>query len=403
MEKALIANLPVEKALAFANLQKNIYRTVSLLVLIAISSAVLFASLILSSKLKAGIAALRSQLGADLLVVPEGYEKGAEAVLLSGDANYFYMEKTVLDSVRKIEGVEQASSQFYLTSLSESCCDFPIQIIGFDPESDFTVQNWSKKRLSGTLQDEYILAGANLSLTKGKVKLFGTEYKVTAKLLKNGTGMDNTIFCDSRTLKQMFQDAKQKGFAFISNGDTENRISTVLVKLSPGSHPDSVTLRIKNAISNVQVISGEQFLKTFSKKLSYFLLFFNIIAILILIITVFALAIVFSLLINERKREFSILRVLGANRKTLQKILLLEAGLLGTGGSILGISLSSLLIFPFFTLISEKISLPFGALSFAQTVIFGIFTFSLCVFSVIFSAINGAIRLGKVEPYGGAK
>ncbi|MBQ2530211.1 MAG: ABC transporter permease, partial [Treponema sp.] len=118
MEKTLVENLSLEKSLALSNLSKKAYRTLAIGLLVAFSSAVLFASLVLGAGLKSGIRGLRSRLGADLLVVPEGYESGAESVLLTGEPNYFYMDRSVLDSVRRMAGIEKASPQFYLTSLS---------------------------------------------------------------------------------------------------------------------------------------------------------------------------------------------------------------------------------------------------------------------------------------------
>lgn len=371
--------------------------------LIALSSAVLFASLVLSQSLKSGIAGLRSRMGADLLVVPEGYEKGAENILLSGEPNYFYMERKVLDSVRAVEGVENASGQFYLTSLSESCCDFPIQIIGFEPESDFVIQNWAKSRVKTGTNEDFLLSGSNVNLTKGSVKFFGNEHKISARLSKSGTGMDNVIFCDFASLERIFEDASSRGFGFISDGDTKNKLSTVLVKISPDSSADAVALRIKKVLPGVHVIVGEKFIRNFSEKLSAIFVFLYSISILLFLITIISLALVFSITINERRREFSILRVLGANRSLLCSVLFWEAEILGAGGSILGIGLSALIVIPFNALIAEKLGLPFamsgpgGILTFAGVV------FVVTVLSCLISAANGAVRVSKIEPYGDVK
>ncbi|WP_294429429.1 FtsX-like permease family protein [uncultured Treponema sp.] len=404
MEKTLIEKLPEGFSLALSNLSKKIYRTVSLIFLAAISSAVLFASLILSSSLKSGITGLRSRLGADLLVVPEGYEQGAENVLLTGEPNYFYMDKSVLESIRGLEGIENATAQFYLTSLAESCCDFPIQIIGFDRKSDFIVQNWARTKLGeNSSTEDFLLSGSNVSLTHGKVKFFGEEHTISGRLSKSGTGMDNTIFCDLESLQKIFESAKSKGFGFISDGDTKNKISTVLIKVSDGSSTDSVALRIKNAVKGIQVLTGEKFLKSFSERISSFLVFFYSISALVLLISIFSLGIVFSLTINERQREFSILRVLGANRRQLRQILLAEAAFLGGSGAVTGIALSALIVIPFNAIIAEKISLPFAMSSAGEILIFALLTFALCTASSVFAALNGAFRISKIEPYGGIK
>lgn len=403
MEKTLILRSAVEKSLALSNLSRKAYRTVLTATLIALSSAVLFASLVLSQSLKSGIAGLRSRMGADLLVVPEGYEKGAENILLSGEPNYFYMERNVLDSVRAIEGVEKASGQFYLTSLSESCCDFPIQIIGFEPESDFVIQNWAKSRVKTGTNEEFLLSGSNVNLTKGSVKFFGNEHKISTRLSKSGTGMDNVIFCDFASLERIFEDASSRGFGFISDGDTKNKLSTVLVKISPDSSADAVALRIKKVLPGVHVIVGEKFIRNFSEKLSAIFVFLYSISILLFLVTIISLALVFSITINERRREFSILRVLGANRSLLCSVLFWEAGILGAGGSILGIGLSALIVIPFNALIAGKLGLPFAMSGPGWVLAFAGAVFVVSVLSCLISAANGAVRVSKIEPYGDVK
>ena len=79
------------------------------------------------------------------MIGPEGSEQELEGILLYGSPNYFYMDKNIEEIIRSVDGVQTASSQTYLASVSESCCDFPVQLIGFDPETDFIIQPWAKK------------------------------------------------------------------------------------------------------------------------------------------------------------------------------------------------------------------------------------------------------------------
>ena len=348
--------------LAFANLKRKPYRTLALLSIIALSAGVLFGSLILVSSLKGGIQGLKSRIGADLMIVPEGFESKVEGVLLSGEPSYFYLDKEIEEKIRAVEGVEAVTGQFYLTSVSESCCDFPVQIIGFENDSDFIVKNWarnrlSEKKLSGKKlsgEEEFILAGSNISIEKGTVKFFGTTHKITARLAKSGTGMDNVIFADLPSLQRIFEDAKARGFGFISDGDTLSKTSVIFVKLSPGYKPDGTSLRIKNAVSGVQIIQSQRFISSLIENVRSILVFLYAAAILVILITVLPLSIVFSLSVNERLREFSILRVLGAVPSKLCTIVLKEAGFLGGSGALFGIFVSALIILPFNIVISQK-------------------------------------------------
>ena len=406
MEKALSLT-----GLASANIRRKPYRTAALVTLIALSAAVLFGSLILVSSLKCGIGGIQSRIGADLMIVPEGYEAKMEGVLLSGQPSYFYMSKGIEDIVRKVEGVQEVTSQFYLTSLSESCCDFPIQIIGFDSDTDFIVRNWSRKKVSSSASTgEVILAGSNINAEKNKVTFFAKTHDISARLEKSGTGMDNVIYADLPTLQKMFSDAKEKGFGFISDGDCASKTSVIFVRIAPNYKSDGLSLRIKNALSDsnfgsekIQIIQSESFVSTFVKKLSSFLVFIYANCILVFVIAVLTLAVVFSMSINERLREFSILRVLGADHSSLRKIIFSEAAILGSIGSVIGIFIASLVILPFNVIISEKIALPFAMANPLQIAIFAVIVFLVSLCSCLAASVFSALRISKFEIYGSAK
>ncbi|MCR5401006.1 MAG: FtsX-like permease family protein [Treponema sp.] len=452
--------ISIERRLALINLSKKPYRSFCLSLLSALSAGILFASLLLSSCLKGGISGLTSRLGADLLVVPQGYEKGAENILLYGQPGYFYMDRSVLDKVASLPGVKKASAQFYLTSLSESCCDFPVQLIGFDPESDFVVQKWArnkrnldrkagrtkqaekaeqsdwkdqteqseksgmkdraesseKAKLSGkeinalpaqsqkpSEGKEVLLCGSNINAEKNTVCFFGQAHTISSKLSKSGSGMDNVIFCDLPTLEKIFQDAKKRGFGFISDGDTHNKISTVLVQLEKDTQSESLASKIKNEIEGVQVIQGEKFLRTFSEKLSSILVFLHLIAALVFLICGFSLGLVYSITINERHREFSILRVLGADRGLLKRILFREALILASSGSITGTGLAALFIIPFSSLLSTKFSLPFLSRSPQEILLLAGLSITLTTLSCLLASLSGAVKVSKRGLYGDVK
>ena len=417
MEKAITV-----KSLALANIKKKPYRTAALGILVALSSGALFGTLLLTTSIKGGLGGIKSRIGADLMIVPQGYESQAESVLLSGEPSYFYMDKSIEEKVRAVQGVAQVTSQFYLTSLSEGCCDFPIQIIGFDPATDFIVRSWARKRIgadsykgpasseaatsssgAASTGDEFILAGSNINVEKGSVRFFENEHKVSSRLARSGTGMDNVIYADLPSLQRIFEDAKARGFGFISDGDTRSKLSVIFVKLENGAKPDSTAAKIKGEISGVQVIQSGKFISRLMESISSFLVFLNAASVLVILITVLTLAIVFNLSVNERLREFSILRVLGADFKTLRSIVFTEAAMIGSFGSLCGIGLSALILLPFNFLIAEKISMPFILPGAGNLVLFAAFAFAVLVASSLIAAIFGAVKVSKKEVYSGIK
>ncbi len=385
--------------LASSNIKRKPYRTAALVLITTLSAAVLFATLVLSSSLESGIKGFKKRLGADLMIVPEGYGNKFENVLLSGEPNYFYMDRSIEDVVRSVKGVAQVSSQFYLTSLSESCCDFPVQLIGFDPETDFIIQPWAKKSFKkNTRTDsnkELLLTGNNIIVEKNHVTFFSAQHEVLSRLAKSGTGMDNAIYTDLETLQKIFDDSKKKGFGFISDGDTTNKTSAIYVKLEKGAKPDGTALRIKNAVSGIEIIRSDNFLSSLEEKISGFLIFPKLLSVFMLLISALTLTVVFSLIANERNREYSILRVLGADSRTLKKLLLTEAAIIGLTGALSGIFTGALVVFPFNVLISEKISLPLSVESPVKIILFVVLTFILIMISTLIAAGFSAVKISK--------
>ncbi|MBQ6058419.1 MAG: ABC transporter permease [Treponema sp.] len=385
------------KTIAIKNLTQRKYRTALLLSLIGLSAAILFTVLILVTSLFLGIKSVEERLGADLLVVPEGYENQVQAVIMSGQPNYFYMDKEVEQIVASVSGVAAVSSQFYLTSLSESCCDFPIQLIGFDSDSDFVVKSWTGKNIKNT--EGVLFAGAGVPIENECVRFFGQSHQVSSILAKTGSGMDYAVYTDKQTLQSIFEDARAKGFAFISDGDVNSKISTVLVKLEEGAKIDSTILKIKMAVPGVKVIESDRMLKNNGKTLSGLLTFLYALVAVFMVVTIFTLAFVFSLSINERLKEFSILRTLGATRKKLSAIIVLEAVILGSAGGLAGIILSSLIVFPFNALIAQNISLPFIVPQAEVIAVYAVITFVVAVLSSVLASLKGAVRIAGFEPY----
>ncbi|MCR5253870.1 MAG: ABC transporter permease [Treponema sp.] len=400
--------------LALSNLKKKPYRTAALLALIALSSALFLASLILTSSLKNGVKGIQSRIGADLMIVPEGSEQKMEGLLLNGTPNYFYMDKDVEKIVAGVEGVEKLSSQVFLATLTESCCDFPVQIIGFNPESDFILQSWAKEHFNKKLikdgqGEEILFAGCNIEAKKKNVKFFGQYHKILSKLAKSGSGMDNVIYADMATLKKIYLDAREKGYGFLSGDDFDSKVSVIYVKLAPGERPDSTALRIMRAMEKagssqkVQIIQSQSFISDLMGKLSSILVFLYALCFLVLVISLLTLSLVFSLSLNERLREFSILRVLGASHKELGKIIFDEALILAAGGGASGIFISLLIILPFNFLISEKIALPFAMSGALQLVVFSALVFVLTIAVCLLSSAGSVIRIFRFEPYGEVK
>lgn len=394
-------------SIALSNLSYKINRTLSMLLLTSLCAASVFACVVLDFGLKNGINTIQKRLGADLMIVPKGAEQKMQSVLISGEPNYFYMEKEIAEKISQIEGVEKVTSRFYLTSVSEDCCDFPVQIVGFEPETDFVISPWieesfppdSKKFTEEFYTEGCVVTGNNVLTQKDGVRFFGKTHPVSGKLSKSGAGIDNAVFVSMNTLKEIYDDAKGRGFGFISDGKAGSKVSAVFVRLSEGAKADSTAVKITSRIPNVSVVKRDAVFSEISSSLDSVFFILKILAVSVTLFTVISLAIIFPLAVSSRIAEFSILRILGAAHKKCAKILLYEALFISVAGGLSGIALASLLVFPFCTAIDSALSVPLVFPPPAILFLTGCAVLLAVIFAVLLSALKSIIAVSKLEPY----
>jgi putative ABC transport system permease protein len=117
------------------------------------------------------------------------------------------------------------------------------------------------------------------------------------------------------------------------------------------------------------------------------------------ILAVIILAAVFSLSIHERKKEFALLRILGATRKKLVAVVLGESSLASLAGGAMGILLASLVVFPFSTLISERLELPYLDAPFFNILPLALGSLLLSILAGPLASLYAALRISSAETY----
>lgn len=342
------------------NLKRKPFRTYALTIVVSVLSFVLFGGSLVSISLKNGLGGLEARFGADLIVVPLGHESDQKALLLTGKPSYFYFDKGIADKLKELDGISKLSTQFYLTALSASCCSVPVQIIGIDPASDFTISPWIKESVGGNIEKGALIVGSDIELEDNKhIRFFDKDYPVAARLDETGTGLDQSVFASIETIKDLYQRARQKGLNFLAGTDPEGSISTVLIKVKDGYGIERLITDIRRSMDGVQIIKTQGLIGSISRSLGNFISFFKLFAITFLVITLLILSVVFSATANERKKEFATLRLLGATRKRLAAILLWESLYISGTGGVIGTGIAAAIVFPFNVYIADRIGLPY--------------------------------------------
>jgi putative ABC transport system permease protein len=388
--------------ISIKNLKHRTFRTICLITLVTILSFMLFGGSILVKSLKYGLDSTAKRMGADIMVVPKGYADSLKGALLSGKPCGYYLDKDWLEKIAQVEGVNRVSSQLFLASLSESeCCDEVVQLIGFDQSTDFVIQPWLSKQLKGTLQDGEIVIGNNLEKKLGDhIKFYGQDFTVAGKLEKTGMGFDGSVFMTYNTAYKLLETPNAK--PYFSNSISSNVVSNIMLELKEGYSAEQVKQNILDQYGNdkkIEIVVSANIISGISNNINVFVGYISILSFLIWILVISILMIVFTITVNERKKEFGILRVLGATRKKLVSIVLTEAIIISFLGSVLGIILVSFIIFPFSTYIGTRLQIPYLQPQLGTIILTLVTSFIISFITGPMICAYSAFKIGKMEAY----
>jgi putative ABC transport system permease protein len=323
-------------SVALKNLKRKTFRTAVLVSAIALLVSLLIFAISFTVSVASSLKKSSERLGADLVVVPVGARGFAEEFLLESKNTSFYMPISIIDKVKKIEGIETITHHTYLSSISGLCCDImPTRIVAYNPETDFIINPWLQKSLGRPLEIGEAIAGFGTSENLGlglldiEATIFNNRFKIVGVLEQTGTGLDHALFMTEENLKNIIESGKSP----LKKG----QISIIFTKLKKGYDPDFVGRVLEGEIPEVDVVArsdmGEKFINTLADINKIFLLT----TILASVLTTFLVWAIFSAIANERSKEIGIMRALGAKEFHIVKLYLLEVLVLGLLGSILGV------------------------------------------------------------------
>ena len=226
------------KSLPVKNLIRKPGRTAALMLLTAFLALAVFGGSLVVLSLRQGLNSLEARLGADIIVVPsEAQSKVSfQNMFLQGTTGAFYMDAENLKRVREIEGVEKAAPQIFLASLKADCCSVKIQVIGFDPQADFTVQPWIAQSYARELGEMDVVVGCKVEAGVGEIlRIYDQRCKVVGRLAATGTGLDTAVYCNLDTIRLLLQAAEEKGVSHkVTSDSTADQVSAIYVKVKEG-------------------------------------------------------------------------------------------------------------------------------------------------------------------------
>ncbi len=383
-------------SIAVRNLSRRPLRSFILIAALTLMVSALVFALSFVTRVNASIKLTSERLGADLLIVPTGSGSAAEDILVENRAVSFYMDRSVADRVKKIDGIDKVSYQTYLVTLTGLCCSVPSSmVVAFNQDTDFIITPWLKQKLGRRLKKGEAIVGSesafniNLGLVDVDAMLFGSVFRMVGVLDKTGSGLDTAVFIGDENIDEIVKNGKMNIKA--------DQISVIFAKIKKGADLYKVMSEIENNVIEVDVVMRKDVGKGLITTLGDISKIFYLTMTLSTVLSLFLVWAIFTAIANERTREIGIMRALGAKEGHVVRLFLFEVLLLAVLGSIAGIAGGTSLSFLMgksFTIL-KNLPVELSVLSRLVIGVAGLFFGSgICVLGALFPLQ----RLRKLEP-----
>ncbi|VTZ25206.1 conserved membrane hypothetical protein [Methylocella tundrae] len=391
-------------SLALQNLGRRKSRTGLLLAAVAVSSAIVFAGAVTMRSIASSMEIGFSRLGADLMVVAQDALTNITVALLTVEPTGQTVDANLLERAA-IAGIGKATPQrvFRTTRSGLGGHGETVDLIGFDPASDFTIQPWISERLGRAMGPDDVILGAAQNLPLGsEITIFGKPFRVFAKLGRTGAGThERGYFMRSSSLLALAPAIRERTGEVAPMLDP-GKVTGFLIELAPGASELQVRFALLSKLSGVKVVSGGSLLTGIRQSLTALLAGALALVALMFASTAVMVSMLFSAIVSERRRELGLLKAVGARRSQIVGMIVIEAvAATGAGGAI-GVLLGMLLLRLFErSLVYHllQMGIPFLWLDRASTVLVALACLGGAALIGAVGALAPAWRASRHEPY----
>lgn len=391
--------------LALKNMGRKRFRSMSIILAGALACGLIFAGTITVSAVGSGLEKGMARLGADIMVFPVGFEGSGAKILMGSEPSNFYMPEAKMNEVAAVKGVLRVSPQLYITSTKLICCTMPtVQLVGYDPETDFIITPWLGAVKKNPQSDtDIITLGANTmyAAEDAYMSFFGKRFQI--KSVASETGLqfvDFSAFMTMDVARDMISISRTMSGEALKIGPDE--ISAIAVKVVSGEDVKQVAAAIVRNVPGVKTVVSQDLVSSVRSEvqgIQYGILTAGIICWLM---TLFLMGLVFTMVVNERRKELGLLRSMGATRNHIVRLILSEAAILSGLSGLIGIAggfWAIRYVKEILTLSAGTATIPFQLPS-VQYIALSAF---ICGISILLSgvamAIYPAICVGRIAPY----
>jgi putative ABC transport system permease protein len=341
-----------------ASLKNKPGRNLATLFCFAFIAANIFTAQFLIAGAVGGVDRSVTRMGADHVVVPSQYMaflRGAGpdntiAIVMAEPSDY-RIKIDIMEKLRNIKGISAMSPQLYVATLDlPELSSEPVDIYGFDPRTDFTIQPWLQKPLDNPLKVGEVIVGKDISGDiASRISIGDKTYTIAGRLDPTQSSIDHAVIL---RLEDAYALAAVKGIVPASApriimGD----VNAVLIRDTADEKQNVVGSQIKRVFSTspeyryVSVIGKHVSLDPAAEDIREIPGLLNLISAFVVIVALPLIALIAAMVAHERQREIGLLKSMGAKRNVVFFLVMTESLVLAAIGGIAGVVVS---IFAFY-------------------------------------------------------
>lgn len=283
---------------------------------------------------------------------------GDKIVVTDASGGGFSTLPVSVDSVVTIEGLDGvavAVPQIAFLASADATISFsqPEQVVGGVAGAEKGLEDFEVRAAQGRLltpADEtadVVVVGSDSARSRAvgigdSITLYDREFEVVGILEPTLTAPDATIFMGFAPAQEMLH--AQLPPLVRDQLDATQIASQVVVYPSPDADIASVAAAIEAAVPSSSTLTGEEFDEVVGSSTAIFNAIITGVALISLIVGGLSVINTMAMSVAERTREIGIKRAIGAGRRRIVRELMLEAGLIGFIGGLLGLGLGALVV-----------------------------------------------------------
>ena len=292
---------------------------------ITVGIAALVTFLALGGGLKREIQREANALGAHLIVTPKGSCAYEQVSILAGEPLPINITDDEVARIAAIEGLEAVP----LITVKTGVNNQPVPITGVPVKDMQNFKGWTLAdgRYFASVDEAGILVGHGLAhdakLSIGdNLTVRGTARPIVGILAQTGNRDDNGLYIPLPVAQELFQ-----------AGDM---VSYVLIRVDDLTRVDQYILQIQETV-NLGVVSDEQLLASVLAIVGTVGTTMQLVAVVAVLAAAFGIVNTMLTATYERRREIGILQAMGARRRVIFSLFMLESAFYGLFGGLSGV------------------------------------------------------------------